>query len=686
MKQAESSTWRTCIYILGPLLALAMFANKPYHIDDVAYLRASEILPYHFLGDVSGRIEWQGVIYEQLSPYESTHPPLIPYLLKWISLFSSGSNDFRSYHLFFLVIPALAIWLVCKQGAVLGIKRSWLWFLLFSPAFFVNATNLMTDVPLAVFWLGTMLFTLNYAQNRQTRALLGTNLCLILALMTAYQSLCLIPLICLVLHSHGGLRRKDLWLALPILVFTIYLLLVYRITGFFPYLAHNADYHIATLLEQGVDGKKLANKGIALLINTGFALLFATPLLLAQKDEKRKLRQLIGAFASYWMIYQRMELNGYFEQYTAYERAALKIWTCLGSFWIWFVAERAVELGRQIWERAQLPEREEALDLVLSLWFLGVLLYNLILLPMGSSRYLLPALPAALILVYRTVDQAHHKALLPTLLVMASLASMFLARVDEQRARGDYKIYEELARTIEPTEQLYFSDDFGLNRYLNEIGAHYLPMATTQLVAGDLVLMTRDMIPEKIKASLDLIRTIEIPSYKGVVLYDRQNRAGFYNSYDGLLPFNRGTSTRRAHLCQVNYFKANRSGIRIEGERSASLEQRLQDDGSQRGVLYMEPGSQVMVPIKQASRQAMSGQVALDRRRNHGQQAQTQVALEAEWSEGMQLKSCRLWQGKLGHKKERIEFEVSLPDNIEYLRIKTSKGEPVIWSHIKHVH
>ena len=81
---------KTPIWYYSPLLFFLLFVNKPFHIDDTLFINIGRILPWSFLGSSFGDISFLGKIYENLSPYESTHPPLIPYFMKVLGIGSLG--------------------------------------------------------------------------------------------------------------------------------------------------------------------------------------------------------------------------------------------------------------------------------------------------------------------------------------------------------------------------------------------------------------------------------------------------------------------------------------------------------------------------------------------------------------------------------------------------------------------
>jgi len=224
---------RPPLWYFFPLIALAIFLNKPFHIDDTLFLNIGRILPWSILGDSMGDISFLGRVYQDLSPYESTHPPLIPYFLKLIGAGFDQYAPFWLYHLFFLVFPFLVLvegWNLSKRK---NVSPVWTWFLVFSPLFFVNATNLMTDIAMLCFWLGGIASIIAFCEDGTRKHALKAMGYLTGAFFTSYQSICLVPLLILYILVNGERKRRSLLLlAAPTVVFFVYLVLAAQYESF----------------------------------------------------------------------------------------------------------------------------------------------------------------------------------------------------------------------------------------------------------------------------------------------------------------------------------------------------------------------------------------------------------------------------------------------------------------------
>lgn len=601
------------LFFFLPLVALAMFLNKPYHIDDVLFLRMSDLLPFWLIGDQTGTVEFLGRVYENLSPYESTHPPFIPYFLKWISLLSEpGRHTFWIYHLSYLVFPALVLVAARFFSQVRHFRPVWVWFLIFSPIFFVNATNLMADIPMLSFWVASLCAVLCYCETEGRSwvwlAMGGT----LAALMTSYQSIALLPLISVsLLLNRRPIAEHVLIVGVPAVIFVAFLGAVYLQSGFFPGIASTIDYNITSEIQSGFGFLDFLHKGISALVFLGFGLIMPTPLLLFSVNRRRLLEHLIFASILSFTLFHLGKIHGFFTSYSTVEILVLRSLILIGCIWSFQVAAKCVDGFRLL-----LRNRRPAGNLLIpAFWFLGIITYNVLFLPYATARYVLPALPPALILLFS------HPRYRPSpwreipLLFCGIALSIFCASLDYRQASADYRIFQKVTEIVaadsSPSEPgLWFSDDSGLHRYLSQHGASYLPSTQREIPIGDYVLITRGMIHPEVRDRLDLVREFQIPSFWGFTLFDTENRAGFYRSLDGFLPIARAPFARKASLYRCSYFSAHRDQariIRLSHPNYFSQRVFTFPNGQKSGVLFMHPDAKIAYPVSLSGDAILSG-------------------------------------------------------------------------------
>ncbi len=598
------------VYFTIPILCLGLFINKAYHIDDPTFIRMGEQLPWSFLGPGGGPVDFLGIHSEHLSPYESTHPALIPYLLKIGGVFQpkDGEPRFWVYHTLFLIFPILALLFSARLASVKNLTPHWAWFLLFSPVFFVNATNLMTDAAMVTFWMGSVFLSISYSYTQNLKDAWGAGSCLVLALLTSYQSVALFPLLAAWFLIRREFNRVTLLiLCVPFILLCLYLLAVYNLSGFLPFIASAIDLNIAGEVTSGMHGQAFLHKVLAVLANLGLAFTALTPAwFFAAKPLRISLycttAAVITGFS--WYLGQSAQL---IEGYTQGQSRFLLILLINGAFWA----------GIMLWEFMRgvglffrNPKRSAWL-LTAGFWFFGVMTYNILFLPYGAARYIMPALPPALMLLFVTGRFRYFKGVAWLLLFGSATVSLFMARVDFGQANADLELFRKV-KNSEYGGTIWFSDDAGLIRYMPLIGGRYLPMKQTEVNVGDKVLMTRGLMPPKVADQVTLREVFEIPSYGGWSLFNTGQKAGFYRSYDGLLPLWRAPLARKAHLFEANFFQKNRDQAQVLhldnpnyfGYRTFGF-----PDESQLGVMFMHPTAKMGFPIDRKAPGRLTGRV-----------------------------------------------------------------------------
>ena len=663
-------------WFLIPLVFLLFFINKPFHIDDTLFLNIGRILPWTLIGSSYGDISFLGKVYENLSPYESTHPPLIPYFLKLIGLGSEGEfAPFWLYHFFFLFFPFLTL----LEGWKLSIRKKisplWVWFLVLSPLFFVNATNLMTDIAMLCFWLGSITSMITYIEDGGRKNALKAIAFLTAAFFTSYQSVSLIPLLVLYILVYGDRKRKSLLvLLLPSLFFFVYLLVVFAISGFFPFLASSINYNIGSEVISGMKMSAYLHKIIAVLVFSGLGLLFPTPLLLASLNRRRFLEYVVFASIVSFTFFHLGRSFHMFDGYSFWERIVLRFLMLLGAIWLFFLLAKLID-GLRILTRSP---RRASNYLLLTFWFFGVIAFNIIFLPYATARYLLPAVPAAIILLFIRPRFKVNSVLMNMLIAGLACLSLLMAAVDYRQASSDWSLFKKVRIQVPDLKRLWFSDDAGLAVYLGNSGAKYIPEDRDQLPEGDYVLLTRGLISEKLQQTLSPMETFRFQGLAGLSLFNTKAHAGFYRSMDGFLPMAFTNEVRRAVLLKVNHFLKGFDTverIQLSAPNYADI-RGFYDEGNQmvRGI-HMHPDAEIAFPVRFESTMVMTGQVFIPKESWEKEGDGTSFHLgfrrqgQTEW----------VWERWVDPKpqvadRERIAFEVVVPSDVEAIHLKVGPG------------
>lgn len=532
--------------LLTALIVPTLFLNKPFHLDDGVFLDMGDRLPWTFIGGETSPVTFDGKVLGPLTPYESTHPPLIPYLLKWIGvLHDAESQPFMLYHLIFLIFPLGAMVAGISLTRDLNLDGApWL-FLLLAPAFLVISTTLMTDGPLTAFWMGAVACTVRHDFRPSKGTALGTILCCLGAMLTAFQAAAL-PFLLL---AYAIYRKRLTCMWPPMLAFVsfvAYLLWIYMDTGFFPILAHTTELNISTLVEMGSVVSNQRHKFTAVLIQLGFHLSPALPWLLAGQSQRHKVITGWVSLLVSIVWFEWIAQEAWMGAYTPSHLLVLRLCFAAGTYW---VVSLSCHLPK-LWRFRGVPHQSNALLRLSLLWFFCVLTYNILLMPYVNARYVLPALPAALLVVM--VHRPTYKTSgLLTGLVLALVLGLACGWLDQARARADYEIYQEVRAKVSAPRDVWYCNDHGLDRYMETWGANYLTLDEIKVPKGAYLVWTGKPFHPSLAGRLREVARFNYPSPLGFTLYGPGSGGGFYASHEGLLPIGRAPLMQQAVLFEV---------------------------------------------------------------------------------------------------------------------------------------
>ena len=512
------------------------FINKAFHIDDVAFLNLASMIGWNPLVAIPQDYFYQGTILHQLLPYEVTHPPLIPYLLK-IGLALFGENE-MPLHLMFLVFPAASLWFlnqIRRQLAPDSTGSGFILLLLFSamPAFLVNAQNLMTDVATLCFLLGAISYFLKArAAPTPKMALLG-GLFLSLAVFSSYQALAFIPLLTLFTLVDSGLKRFRLTALLaPVILMGIWLYLIYSRYDIFPLLASKTSANMSNEIRNGFSLAAFQGKTIYLLATTGLMTLLPLifNLLSCHKWRIQGSILLVLSLCFYALLFS-------LDTYSNLERASLAFLMACGVITLSLAILSTI--------RGIARPAERAVNLLLCGWIVIVVGYNILLMPFGAARYLLPLFPPLYLLLLESTGQRllPGKILTGALIVFAILFGFLTAASDYSYANSYRTIAAEVAKLKgdgDKNRNFWYIGEWGMRIYFDRAGARYLLADSQEPKAGDYIIMPempRFWVPStqvQFRSKVDSAK--EISSSIPLRLFNRRSNAGFYSHLWGYLP------------------------------------------------------------------------------------------------------------------------------------------------------
>lgn len=518
----------TLVLMAAVALLFLPFCGKAFHIDDIGFLHLSRQLTWNPLvpATTAGH-----------SIYESTHPLLLPYFYKvLVCLFDENEIAF---HLFFLAFPIIALFSLRSLNRTLfplmtGQEMYLLLLFCSFPAFLVNAQTLMADVPALAF---VLLALASYAsaleKGRPKHYYLGGT-SLALAIFISYQSAVFVLLVFLYALSRKKVGRHFLLsLSIAPVMLLVWLLCVYQRYDIFPFLKSKSVQNIGTVVQDGFQATAITGKVIFIFAMIGGSTLLLIVLrLFAQK-------QVLGSVVQFLVLY----IAGFFiassaTDYDLFSAGFLALLVAFGlySFGIVF---RFCLLDIQ-------HSKIQGRGFLLLAWIGAVLLYNLFLLPFGSARYLLPALPPMLMVLFNGTESPFPvKRWTSTGIVLFSLLFGLSCALADYRHAESYRSMANEAKNFraegDGAFDVWYVGDWGMHYYMDKAGVRHLPADSNEPKRGDFVIlpeMPRFWVPSPlVQSRWSNYATRDFNSGFPLRLFNRRSKAGFYSHVAGLLPF-----------------------------------------------------------------------------------------------------------------------------------------------------
>ena len=511
-------------------LYLAPFLGKAFHIDDPLFLWAAKQIqadpgnPYGF------SVNWYGIMMPMSEV--TKNPPLTSYYIAALAAVAG----YREWvlHLAFLLPAVVAIigtYLLaermCRRPLVASLCT------LFTPAFIVSSSNVMSDTLMLALWVVAMVLWMTGMERRSWILLTLSGLSIALCSLAKYFGMSLIPLLLL----YSALRERRITWTVAYLLVPAVLLGAYQWATNELYgrglLLDAASY--ATVARTGW-GKYSFEK---LLIGLGFTggclgatWLFAIrswrPLALLAVAAAAIL--VAGGVASAHMVGSHGLGEG-----------ARNVSMTAGLLGL-FVAGGLIVLVPAI---LALARRRDPDEMLLSLWILGTFAFAASVNWSTNARSILPLVPAAAIMMMRQLENLPRTALTTGQTIAGLAASAVVAFgvgwADFDLANGARRAAVTIVDKYGGRPHaVFFQGHWGFQYYMEVLGAKAIDYHATRFLPGDII-----VVPERnanvSAAPADrtrLLETIEIPG-RGWVSTMRLG-AGLYSDAFGLLPFTLG--------------------------------------------------------------------------------------------------------------------------------------------------
>ncbi len=178
--------------VVIPVLCLAPFLTKAFHIDDTVFLWAAEQIQLNLVDFYGFSANWNGF---DLPMFDiNKNPPFVSYYIAAVALIF-GFNEV-ALHLAFL-IPAVGISLGTYYLARPYCKIPHLASLIAvaTPVFVVSSSNVMSDTMMVFFYVTASALWIRGIEEENTICLFAASILITLAVLSKYFGITLIPLL-----------------------------------------------------------------------------------------------------------------------------------------------------------------------------------------------------------------------------------------------------------------------------------------------------------------------------------------------------------------------------------------------------------------------------------------------------------------------------------------------------------
>ena len=520
--------WRSPLVLLSlaTILALFLFLNKAFHIDDPLFIWTAQHIRQNPINFYDFDVNWYGN--KMRASEVIKNPPIASYYIALVtSVVGWGEHGL---HLAFLV-PAIAAILGCYVLARYYCTRPALAALgvLFTPAFLVSSSTIMCDTMMLAFWVWALVFWQKGIHSDRFGFLLLAGLLAGICALTKYFGVCLLPLMLV----DGILKKRTigLWVAalfVPVAFvggYEWHSRVLYGHGLFFDAAGYATEFGRSNLLIYALIG----------LAFTGGCIL--TPICYSHLIYNRWTigAGLVAGTVLAFLLVKAPPLR--LTREISSDNLSLAA-TQLAAFAI-------VGVGALSLCAIDLWQKRDANSVVLFLWVVGTFVFAAFLNWTTNARSVLPMVPAVSFLLMRRIDSRfgpasrHFEPRLFWLLLPAAAAAFFVTHADAWLANSArsaaYLLHE---KTKKDFAKVWFEGHWGFQYYMELLGATPLDMKSSMLYTGEqLVVPSNSPNVASFSKDVSLQTVLQTTPRTFVTTMDRAVGAGFYASAWGPLPF-----------------------------------------------------------------------------------------------------------------------------------------------------
>ncbi|MBN1385096.1 MAG: glycosyltransferase family 39 protein [Elusimicrobia bacterium] len=489
--------------ILSLVLFLPFF-NKAISADSIFYIyTAKQILkepldPFNFQISCADRnyAAWD----------IANNPPLISYFLAALmKVFGEKEEIFHIVFFGFTLFAVIGIYMLAK---ILNIDSFFSALLLIaSPAFFVNATDIMLDIPLMAFSLWGIYFAIK--EQFIGWILLG------LALLIKFVAVINLPIVFVWFLLNKKLKQNVIFFIIPILfliIWSIHNKLTYDEIQLF-----NKSLSVGLSFD--------VRKEIPVLTYIGGAFIF--PLSILWLSFQRKRINIIIFLFMFIITNIFFNLLGY----KTIQNLLFGVFICSAVFLIYIIIDylKKSHFQREI--------------IFLTAWSFLYIFFFVSVSAIIAVRYLLPLAPAVILLFVKIAEKvSNRKVFLIFTIVIGIIISIFISHSDCVLANS----YRETANYLKTNypDKIFFRGDLsfrGLQYYMEKNGFICIDVYSSNNLSGSYIVksdfsITKELTTD-IKKNMEFIEKKYITTKNPFRTMSPSVQAGFHLNMYGLLPY-----------------------------------------------------------------------------------------------------------------------------------------------------
>jgi hypothetical protein len=500
---------------------LAPFLAKPLHLDDPLFYWAARHIVAHPFDPYGFTVNWY-VVPEPMAAVAKNPPGASYYMALGGLLFGWSPVALHAVFLLPAIGVVLATWGLGRRLSRRPVLAAAL--VLTAPGFLVSATTLMADVSMLALWLVALLLWVDGIDRVRLDLLLAGSVAAGACVLTKYPGAAVLPLCALY-----GLLRRGVGRWMVALVPAVVIVVLYQ--GWSGAL-YGQDHLSGAFAYARQESEPVSlHRGLVALSTFGGSFIAAAPLACVLLD-RRSLALVVGVAAAATAF---LLVDGH----SWWQRGGqAEGWGTIALHFLAFVTSGATIVLLAV--RSGWQTRDTA-AVVLACWIVGIEVFAGYVNWMSNVRSILPAVPAAALVVARALDEPGEASRSVSLTLLVSLAiALWVALGDHGVARAQVQAAARVqAESAGRTGTLWFQGHWGFQAAMEALGGRATDALASRFFPGDVL-----VIPRTNTNTIDLPRSVPtrlapvvVPIGPGGTTVCNRCGAGFYSSGWGPLPY-----------------------------------------------------------------------------------------------------------------------------------------------------